>query len=176
VRDLLIGIVIGLAIAGGLYLYDKMRDPLPSVLAPVSPKVADAAKETKTCDKVQAYVPKVKKELGLPEHVQKDEQASVIAAAPVPPSDYPRTAITLLHRDTGVGEIYLQPEPTPWVAAVTRYNLGLYYGARTDADALVARLVASGEFLQLKRLNLGGTVSVDSDGQAFGGVGISIRF
>ena len=175
-RNFLLGVAATLIVVGGLYLWGKTRDPLPSVLAPPSKELANAPTDTLTCKPVIVYRDKVEKALGLPETVTRDTDKHVVASSPVPASDYPHTMTAVYDQGTGGVDMFLRRDPMPWVAAVTRYNLGLYYGARTDADALVARLVASGEFLQLKRLNLGGTVSVDADGQAYGGVGISIRF
>jgi hypothetical protein len=180
-KILISGIVIGALIVAIGCAWLKFKPGLPAVLAPTSPKIADIAKETKPCTSVQAFKDPAKKKLNLPEHVQKDEQASVIAAAPVPPSDYPRTATAVLHRDTGIGEIYLQQDTLPWLAFNPRWRFGIFYGASFSASQDASDSFESGvalgtiqyEALQLKKLRATIHAQGSTDSRAFLGGGFT---
>lgn len=170
-----LGIAIGLLLAAfaaaGIAAWKTWWPSLPSVLAPTSPKVDDIKTETKDCKTVQAFKDPAKRKLDLPEHVQKDEQASVIAAAPIPPSDYPRTATAVLHRDTGIGEIYLHDDPMPWVSFSRRWTVGAFYGVRDDVTQPVMRFTGLYKLAQIKALHIGIQGQIDTDGRRFGGIG-----
>lgn len=161
-------ILAGLACAG----WTLWTAPARTVaqLAPTSPKVAKIDKVTRDCKTVEVFADAAKKKLDLPEHVQKDEQASVLAAAPVPPSDYPRTATAVLHRDTGVGEIYLRTDPLPWLAFDQRWRFGAWYGVNDERTGVV-RGQAQYEAVQTKRLKWGVLGSVETGRRYFLGVG-----
>jgi len=171
-------ILAGLACAG----WTLWTAPARTVaqLAPTSPKVAKVAKETKDCKTVEVFADISKKKLDLPEHVQMDEQASVLAAAPVPPSDYPRTATAVLHRDTGVGEIYLRTDPLPWLAIESRWRFGIFYGASfyssDTADNFESGVVLGTiqyEALQLKKLRATIHAQGSTDSRAYLGGGFT---
>jgi len=167
-------ILAGLACAG----WTLWTAPARAVaqLAPTSPKVAKIDKVTRDCKTVEVFADKAKRKLDLPEHVQKDEQASVLAAAPVPPSDYPRTATAVLHRDTGVGEIYLRQDPLPWLAFDSRGALGVAYGIKDDTDGFVTRIYGRLDLMQVKRLHAGLLGDVDNTGDWYGGGFVEARW
>jgi len=174
---ILAGFILGLLLCGGLYLYDKMQPPQIAQLLPTTPKLAGEEKEAKKCETVMAFKPDAKKTLGLPEQIQKDEQSSVIAASPVPPSDYPRTATAVLHRDTGLGEIYLQQDSLPWLAFNKRNTVSVGYGLGGDSDITSTWHVgAQHQFMQTKAINLHLGGHLFGDGYKFVEVGGHINF
>ncbi len=161
-------ILAGLACAGWTLWTAPSRTV--AQLAPTSPKVAKIDKVTRDCKTVEVFADRAKKKLDLPEHVQKDEHASVLAAAPVPVSDYPRTATAILHRDTGIGEIYLRDDPLPWLAIESRWRLGAWYGVNDEQGGAI-RAHARYEVAQTKRLHWSLLGSVETGGRFFAGVG-----
>lgn len=171
------GFAVALLCAAVAWSWSTYKPRLPSVLAPTSPKVDDIKTEPKDCTTVQAFKSPAKQKLDLPAHVQKDEQASVIAAAPIPPSDYPRTATAVLHRDTGIGEIYLHDDPLPWISLNydRRWRATVLYGVRDDS-ASIWRGTVDYSIARIKALEGVANVQVDSDGRRFAGVGLSLKF
>jgi hypothetical protein len=169
--------MMGMLVIAGIWANHNLRNlTLPAVLAPTSSKLAGVAREPQPCTTVQAFKPGAKKKLSLPEAIQADPQASVLAAASVPPSDRPRTATALLHRDTGLGEIYLRDDPLPWLAFNRRSALGIAWGAKAGASGLVTRGYGRVDMLQVKRLHAGLLGDVDSDGGWYAGGFAEVRW
>lgn len=176
VKLLGIGIVVGIFIAACVCSWLQFKPPTLAVLAPASPKLSGATTVTKACTTVRTYQDSVKKKLGLPDPIKKDSQASVIAAAAIPPSDYPRTATSVLHLDTGVGEIYLQQDSLPWVAFNRRATIGVTYGIKDDSTGFITNLYGKLELAQIKKLSLGIYGDVDNSGDWYLGGFIESRF
>ena len=164
-RDVGVGIIIGLLLAAVACIWIEYR---PSArLATSSAKLDGIPVETKSCTTVQMLAAPAKKKLGLPKSIQKDEQAGVLAAIDVPGS---QTAVAVLHRDTGVGEIYLTPQP--WLAFNRRWTFGGFYGVN-DRESGVMLGTAEYEFLQLKRLHGAIHMQADTSSRWFIGAGFT---
>lgn len=168
----LFGFITCALCAAGIWAWSTFKPSLPAVLGEAPAKFADAKTETVPCKTLQALAPKAKKDVGLPAAVQKDEDTSLLAVAKVPRSDNPLWASAVLHRSTGIGEIYFTPQPTPWLAFNRRWRFGGYYGIN-DQESGVIMGTAQYEFLQLKRLKATAIGQVDSSSRWFGGVGVT---
>lgn len=170
---IVVGSVVATCIAFAIGLaWIAFKPSLPSVLGVVPPKFADAKTETVPCKTVQALAPKVKKEVGLPVAVQKDEQASVLAIAVVPRSDNPLFATSVLHRDTGIGEIYFTPQPRPWLAFDRRWLVGGFYSLRDGQTEPVGELLGLYDLAQIKALHVGAMAHLDTTGRRSLGIGV----
>ena len=176
IQDVFLGIFLGLLVAAGLYAYKALKPSLPAVLGEAPAKFAGAKTETKDCKTVQALVPKAKKDVGLPIAIQKDDDTSLLAVAVVPRSDNPLWASAVLHRSTGVGEIYFTPQPLPWLAFNRRGALGVAYGARSEATGFVTRVYGRLDLVQVKRLHAGLLGDIDNAGSWYGGGFAELRF
>ncbi len=165
------GAVFGLLLAAAGWAWHSLKPSLPAVLGETPNKVVNLPTETKSCTTVQAKAPKAKKALGLPAAVQQDEQASVLAAATVPRTDVPLIASALLHRDTGLGEIYFTPQPRPWLAFDRRWLLGGFYGIRDGQAEPVGELFGLYDLAQIKAVHFGPMGHLDTAGRRFLGVG-----
>lgn len=171
-----LGIVVGLVLAvvafGGWKIYRALQpSTLVAAIAPPASSTAGDKKETKDCKMVEAYTPKIKKKLKLPESVQKDDSISVIATADVPRTDHPLIASALLHRDTGVGEIAFTPQPLPWIDFNRRgFRFGVWYGVNDEQTGAI-RAQALYDVVKTKRLLWGAVGSVESGSRFFVGVG-----
>ena len=68
----------------------------------------------------------------------------------------------------------------PWLAIETRGEFGLVYGYKFKAGELgsrpVARLQLKYDVLRVKALTIGAVASVDSDRDAFVGIGLSYKW
>ena len=148
----------------------NFKPSLPSVLAPVSDDLAKVKQELLECQKLKVYVPKAKKKLNLPDTIKSDPTKHVLAASPIPPSDYPHTMTAVYDQGTGVVDMFLRRDPLPWLAFNRRWRFGGYYGIN-DRESGVVMGAASYEFLQLKRLHVTATGQVDTSSRWFIGVG-----
>lgn len=163
--------------AAGIWVWSTFKPSLPSVVGVAPPKFANAKTETVPVKAVQALATKVKKQVGLPVAVQKDDQASVLAIVAVPRSNNPLFATSVLHRDTGLGEIYFTPQPLPWLAfnkqasASFGYGLGGIEGLKSTWHA-----GARYEFVQAKSINIHVEGHYFGDGYKFAEVGGRINF
>jgi len=171
ILDAALGVVLGLLLASAGFAWHSLKPSLPALPGAPSAKVADIQMETKPCKQVQAKEPKAKKKLGLPPPVQQDEQAVVLTAVDVPRTDEPLIATSLLHLDTGLGEIFFTPQPRPWLAFDRRWTAGVFYVARDDAGGPVWRLDGRYEAFQIKFLHVGAQAQFDEDGRRSVGVG-----
>ena len=176
IRLCAVAFIAGLLVAAGICAWMKYRPSLPAVLGQPTDRVAATHTETKPCTQVQALAPKAKKKLGLPDPIQKDEQASVLTAVDVPRTDHPLIATALLHRDTGIGEIYFTPQPLPWLDFNRRTTLGVAYGFKNNATGFVARAYTKLDLLQIKRLHAGLLADVDNAGGWYGGGYAELRW
>ena len=173
ILDAALGVVLGLLLASAGFAWHSLKPSLPALPGAPSAKVADIQMETKPCKQVQAKEPKAKKKLGLPPPVQQDEQAVVLTAVDVPRTDEPLIATSLLHLDTGLGEIFFTPQPRPWLAFDRRWTAGVFYVARDDVvdSGLVGRLQGTYAAFQVKFLHFGAYGQIDTDKRRAVGVG-----
>lgn len=173
----LFGFVVCALCAAGIWAWSTFKPSLPAVLGEAPPKFADAKTETKDCKTVQALVPKAKKDVGLPVAVQKDEQASVLAIREVPRSKKPLFATSVLHRDTGLGEIYFTPQPLPWLAFNKQASVFAGYGVGGNESLKSTwRFGARYEFVQAKAINIHVESNLFGDGYKFAEIGGRINF
>lgn len=170
------GFVVAALCAGGLWAWSTLKPSLPAVLGQPTDRVANIPTETKPCTQVQALAPPAKKKLDLPEPIQKDEQASVLAAVDVPRTDHPLIATALLHRDTGIGEIYFTPQPLPWIAFNRRATIGVAYGLKDNANGFVTRAYGRLDLMQIKMLHAGLLGDVDNAGGWYAGGFVEARW
>ena len=163
---LIAAILGGLIVAGG-FAYNALKPSLPSVLAPVSDDLAKVKQELLDCQKLRVYASKAKKKLDLPDTVKADPDKHVVAASPVPPSDYPHTMTAVYDSGTGAVDMYLRQDKLAWLAVNTRYEIGIGYGYSDNGS--VTRLDGAVELLQVKALHVGVVGTVDSSGAAYVG-------
>lgn len=166
------GTVAGLLLAAIGWAWHSLTPSLPAVLAPPAKKIAGLATETQPCTAVVALTPAAKKKLGLPPALQQDPQASALTAADVPRTDYPLIATSVLHRDTGVGEIYFTPQPRPWLAFDRRWLVGGFVAYRDGAPEPVGELLGLYDLVQIKALHVGAMGHLDTTGRRAVGVGV----
>ena len=176
-KNLSIGFVLGLIVAGVVCAYNTIsRITNPSVLAPTSKELKNAKTETLDCRPVVHYQDRAKRDLSLPETVQKDPDKKVTASTKVPASDFPNTVTRVYDTGTGATDPYIRNDPRPLLAVETRYSLGAYYGTSSDADSPVWLLRGDMELLRIKALAVGMTGTVDTNSRTFIGIGGMIRF
>ena len=150
------GFVVAMLCAAGIWVWSTFKPSLPAVLGEAPSKFADAKTETVPCKTLQALAPKAKKDVGLPTAVQKDDDTSLLAVAVVPRSDNPMWASAVLHRSTGIGEIYFTPQPLPWLAFNRRGEIGFSWLPLSDKGGeATIRLDVRYEMLQAKALRAG---------------------
>lgn len=163
--SVLLATVTALAvILGWLRYVDQAGPKAPvnlSIPAKPAPEVKHEAKaqtpiKAKT---VKAYKPAIKKELKLPEHVQLDAAAVVIAASQVKPDDHSQTITSVLDVDTGEVETYVKRDPLPWLAWDKSGEAGIILELQNGEPAV--RLEARQNLFQVKAVHFGGTGSVE---------------
>ena len=127
---------------------------------------------------VVAYQGDTKAKLRLPADVQTDPTRQVIAAAQVKPDPRPQTVSTVVDTETGDVKTYVTVDPYPWLAIEARGEVKLHYGykLRDGIPSQVVRLGIGYEVVRVKAFTAGVTATVDSDGDAFAGVGITYRW
>jgi hypothetical protein len=175
-KNLIIGIIIGLLTAAGVCAWKAYTPNLPSVLAPPAPELAKEETTIKECQKIAVFRDKVKKKLDLPATVQKDTSKHVVASSPVPPSDYPHTMTAVYDSGTGAVDMFLRQDPLPWLAFNRRGAIGAAYGFKDGADGFVTRVYGRLDLLQIKRLHAGLLGDVDNAGGWYGGGFAEVRW
>jgi hypothetical protein len=160
IQDAFVGAFIGFLISFIITLWT--HKPAPAVPGE-TPKQFAGPKEIVPCDKIQALPSKKKKELGLPPAVVKEETERLIAVAAVPMSDGPQLAGALINTKTGLGSIYFEPQPRPWVAFNRRWAVGYAY-TYGDGDT-ESKIYGRWELLQVKRIHVGAVAELYRDGK-----------
>lgn len=163
--------------ATALYFHFMPTPMPPGIHMPATP--APELKREKTvpaqvAGPIQVYKPAAKKKLKLPAQIQDDPEQHVVASTRTPNDEREHTVTTVLDTSTGKFETYDRAEPLPWAAVATKTQVGMFYGYRGDEP--VVRLQAQQELLQIKAVRLGATATLDSDGEAFVGVGAWARW
>ncbi len=169
----------------GVALYDTLTAPKPagsdSVIAIEAPAVAKApTAKVEIKAPVRAYRGQAKANLKLPAAVAADPHQEVIAASQVKSDLRPQTISTVVNTETGAVQTFVKTDPYPWFAIETRGELRMGYGYKYSALARtvapVGRLHLGYDVVRVKALTIGVTATVDTDREAFVGVGVSYKF
>ena len=182
----IIGILLVLSILGiGYVLYDVLGSPRPvgsvSVVAGPAPALRLAPTvATPIKAPVKTYRGKTKTNLKLPAKVIADDKQQVIAASQVKSSLRPQTISTTINTDTGAVETYVKTDPYPWFAVETRGEAKVAYGYKYShtigMSAPIVRMQLSYDAIRIKALTAGLTATVDTDRDAFLGIGLSYKW
>ncbi len=171
-----IGIIIGALVAAGICAWLKFKPSLPSVLLPPAKELAGAPTDTLKGKTVIVYRDAVEKKLGLPDIVKRDASKHVVAAAKVPPSDYPHTMTAVYDDRSGGVDMFLRQDKLPWLAFNRRGSIGVAYGFKGGHDGAVARVYGRLDLVQIKRLHVGLLGDVDGGGGWYGGGYAELRW
>lgn len=146
-----------------------------TVAQPATPALRMAPTATVPTAPVKVYAPAAKKKLKLPE-TKPTEQ--VIAATRVQESPRPQTVTTVLDTATGESRSFVKAEPYPWFAVEPRGEVRLMVGAKLEGVRVreAVRLGVTYDVVRVKALTVGVSGTLDSDGDAFIGVGVSYRW
>lgn len=176
-KNLAIGFVLGLIVAGGVCTYNTLsRITVPSIIAQPSKELKNADTETLVCKSLIVYRDRVKKDLSLPADVVKDAARKVVGATQVAASEYPHTVSAVANIESGKVDMFVRQDPLPWVGFPAQRSVGIAYGWRDGGSAPVARLDGRWDLIQVKALHGGLVGAVDAGGGWFAGVGAEIRF
>jgi len=175
-KNLAIGFVLGLIVAGGVCAYNALKPSMPSVLAPPSKELAKEETKRLDCKPVLVYRDKVEKKLGLTASVTKDSSKHVVASSKVPPSDYPHTMTAVYDDRIGNVDMYMRQDPLPWLAFNRRGAIGAAYGFKDEAQGFVTRVYGRIDLLQIKMLHAGLLGDVDNAGGWYGGAFVEGRW
>lgn len=184
-RWLIGGLMLLLLVLAAYIVYDVLLAPRPvggdSVIATPAPALRLApivAVPIKA--PVKTFQGKTKKNLKLPEKVIADEKQQVIAASQVKSKLRPQSVSTVIDTETGAVETYVKDDPYPWFAVETRGEVKAAYGYKyshlTGTSAPIVRMQLSYDALRIKALTAGVMATVDTDRDAFVGVGLSIKW
>lgn len=176
-----VGAAVAFAIISGAF---HRGEPVnQSVAAPKARELSrEPTIEIAAPAKIKAYTPKAKEKLNLPQTVIADQNEQVISSARVDNTTRPHTVTTTINTQTGESQSYVRPDPYPWLALESRgeasLSVGYKYSSRYTYGTVqpVARLSVRQDFLQVKALHLGVVGTVDSDRDAYIGVGLSYKW
>lgn len=115
--------------------------------------------------------------LKLPKEAQ-TKSTEVIAATQVKASDRPQTITTTIDTETGESRTFTRLDPYPWFAIEKRGEARLSLGAKIRDGRVeqVVRMGVSYDVLRVKAFTAGVTGTMDSDGDAFVGIGVAYRW
>ncbi len=173
-RALLVGLVLGVLAMLALQAWLDRQPTDPAAPAPLAPELRGEVTSVAQCKPVVIYRDQVKQELGLPADVQANAQRQVVAATKVPASDRAHTVSAVADLESGRVDLYLRPDPLPWLALERRTSFGLVYGI-DDTGRTVLRGSAQLELLQLRHAHLGAAAHVDTTGRVLAGVAVTFR-
>lgn len=176
-----------LAIAGFFFVTLAMPLLWPSkpseVSVPATPAPEVKSAPTKRVElkrPVKVFTDKAKFNLKLPDAVVKNPDAHVIAATQVKGSDRPQTITTTIDEKTGESQTFVKSDPYPWLAFENRGEVRMSYGYRYSGLGQpvkrVGRLQFTYDAVRVKALTFGPTAQIDTDGQAYVGVGVAYRW
>ena len=181
-----------LMVTGGFFLVTTIMPTLfpskpseVSVPAMPAPEIKRAPTKAVTIKQpLKVFAGDTKFKLKLPAAVQKNEAEHVLAATQVKGSDRPQTITTVVNEETGQSQTFVKTDPYPWLAFENRAEVRMAYGYRYDfrgglgvqAGKQVGRLSFTYDALRVKALTAGVVAQVDTDGQAFVGVGVGYRW
>ena len=153
--------------------------PVPvgiTVEATPAPEVKDISTVDVPTKSVRVYAPKAKKELKLPDRIQKDAAVAVIASSKIKADTHGSTVTTVINTETGKSETVVRRDPLDWLAFKTSGRVGVYAGVSNHGTAAMLR--AEQDFLSIKALNLsvtGTVIQPTSDADTTGFVGLGGR-
>jgi len=165
----LIGVIVGLCLASGVYLFMKYRPGEQAVPAPVAKELQGAATVTKECQRVVTY-PGREKALGVPVAPGRE----IAAATQLPASRYPHTVIATHTEGSGAIDLLTRRDTLPWFGLERHSAVGIAYGLRDGVSAPVIRLDGRLEVLQAKALTGELLGNVDTSGGYF--VGMRVEY
>lgn len=176
----LIAVVLALAYALYHEVANRPQPGGPAVAVAPAPAVRNApTARVQVRAPVTAYRGDAPARLRLPADVTANPDREVIAAAQVKPDPRPQTVSTVIDTRTGAVQNYVTVDPYPWLAVEARGEARLHYGYKNAGlygVSQVVRAQVSYEVVRVKALTLGVTATLDSDGDAFAGVGVTYRW
>lgn len=168
----------GFLLAAVVLWFTLKPHPAPvgtTVLAKPAQELRNKPKTELHPEKVQAYAPPVKKDLGLPADVQDDPNKYVLGSAKLPADTHPHTVTTVIDAKSGNAQIFYRRDPLPWLTAEQTGEIRLDYGFK-NGFTKTARLSLRDDLVQIKAIHLGLNAAVDGDRDWFVGVGIGYRW
>jgi hypothetical protein len=110
----------------------------------------------------------------------KAAELKVIGASEVKPDLRPQTVSTVINTETGEVQQFVKTEPYPWFAIETRGMVGIAHGFKFKSALPAAerdtRLQIGYDVARVKALTVGITGTVDTDRDAFVGVGVKYQW
>jgi hypothetical protein len=144
-------------------------------------EVLEPAKEVKTVERIiekpkyiYVYPQAAKEDLGLPAGVIGNVNAKVTATGHLDAEERPYTLSAVLDTATGESQVYARPDPLPWIDRNITGEVGMTYGVK-DGEA-TGRLSLRQNLVQIKSFRLGGSATLDDDGQWYAGAGAFYRW
>lgn len=184
-KPLLISLAAIIVVFSAWFAVDKYLTPKPvggdSVLAKPAPALRRAPTALVAVKApVKTYQGETKANLKLPPLVQADSNQQVVAAAQVKSDLRPQTVTTVLNTETGKVDTYIKTDPYPVFAIEARGEITTAYGYKLRigdiAPKPVVRLQAKYDVVRVKALTAGVVATLDSDRDAFVGLGISYKW
>lgn len=137
---------------------------IPATRTPTRPAIIAIPKTPKVRDKVK-----------LPPALFDAAETYLVATGSLAAEERQYTLSSVLDRRTGETTVHAVAEPLPWFSLSTDHGAaGVYYGIK-DGEP-VWRGTLSQEVFRVKRARVQGVASLDSDGEAFAGIGAEIRW
>lgn len=173
-RPLLIGVALGIVAMLAVQAWRDRQPPAPAVPAPIARELHNEATTVVACKPVMVYRDKVKAELGLPPDVQTNAARQVVAATKVHASDRPHTVSAVADLGTGKVDLFVRPDPLPWLALERRTSFGVVYGYNEKGSVQV-RGTAQVDLVRSRNYHLGAGLHIDAGGRALAGLVLSFR-
>lgn len=173
-KNILASFLIGTAF--GLFLYGVMNQSEP-IIGEKSKDILGATTATVACDQIKIHAPKKKKkkELGLPEEIQKDKDISLADAIRINADGRDHVVSALFNSKNSDISLYDAPQPLPWLKTSGDTFVSAHYGIKSD-EGSVWRITAGQTLVRVKMLNVNVMAQADTDGDVFGGIGVEYRF
>lgn len=172
---LLAGVALGILATLAVQASIEDIDPVsPAVPAPVARELRGIETTTVACKPIVVYRDRAKAELSLPEAVVADPAKQVVAATKVTASDRPHTVSAVADLGTGRVDMFVRPDPLPWLALERRTSLSLIYGIDGEGATRV-RGTAQLDLVRSRNWRLGAAAHLDADGGALAGVVLSFK-
>lgn len=125
---------------------------------------------------IRVYKPSGKALISLPK-VSLDDPNKHVTASSLAYSREKRQIVTqVLDVTTGETEVFISDAVQPWFALENRGQITLDYGFKRDSNTPVGRINLHQDFLQIKSLHVGVSLSGYTDGDYFAGVGGTYRW
>lgn len=175
--EILIGILI--VLISSIFIWDRfspINQPVGQWTDAKQPKLLENIPKINISPKtVKVYNKSAKKKLNLPEKFLQDESQYVLSSTTLKHDWRPQTITTVLNGETGESTTITRREEYPWLAAENTGEIRVEYGTKFHGVP-VGRLSIRQDFIQIKALHLGISASIDSDKEAFTGIGVSYKW